>query len=400
MHSSGAKRTSAYTTPSAARSCGALVGDPLDRVAVLHHADGVGERLEVEHEVVALGAPVEPRRRGRRRRSSAARGSRTRRPARSTVAGRSAAVEVVVQQHLGQRRDASCRRRRDSRGDSPRAVAAACRPGAAASSTSGSRRPRRCSGASRRGGCVGERLTSLQWGSRPWSTTSVPAGTSSGHQLVGRRRQRGACRARSNSVPSSSVSPARLKTLRSAVRWPPGRGPQAAVVERGVLDGEPEPGDGHRVGVEERRVLVAADLAADVRLLEDVHALQGQRVGEADVGGDVGQLGRCSVNRSKTGSRSCIAWPILLMLSSLACASVAVLVERLLLEEAPDAGAGGEELAGADPLLFVGGEDRAVLARVRSRRRSRRPAGRSSSHAARSTKPGTTRKPSRWYCSI
>ena len=40
---------------------GALEGDALDRVAVLHHADGVGERLEVEHQVVALGAPVEPR---------------------------------------------------------------------------------------------------------------------------------------------------------------------------------------------------------------------------------------------------------------------------------------------------------------------------------------------------
>ena len=40
---------------------GALEGDPLDRVVILHHADGVGERLEVEHQVVALGATVEPR---------------------------------------------------------------------------------------------------------------------------------------------------------------------------------------------------------------------------------------------------------------------------------------------------------------------------------------------------
>ena len=39
---------------------GALVGDPLDGVTVLHHADRVGERLEVEDEVVALGAAVEP----------------------------------------------------------------------------------------------------------------------------------------------------------------------------------------------------------------------------------------------------------------------------------------------------------------------------------------------------
>ena len=39
---------------------GALERHPLDRVLVLHHADRVGERLEVEHEVVALGPAVEP----------------------------------------------------------------------------------------------------------------------------------------------------------------------------------------------------------------------------------------------------------------------------------------------------------------------------------------------------
>ena len=40
---------------------GALGGHADDGVAVLHHADGVRERLQVEHEVVALGAAVEPR---------------------------------------------------------------------------------------------------------------------------------------------------------------------------------------------------------------------------------------------------------------------------------------------------------------------------------------------------
>ena len=38
----------------------ALERHTLDRVTVLHHADGVRERLEIEHEVVALGAAVEP----------------------------------------------------------------------------------------------------------------------------------------------------------------------------------------------------------------------------------------------------------------------------------------------------------------------------------------------------
>ena len=39
---------------------GALVRHPLERVGMLHDADRVGERLEVEHQVVALGAAIEP----------------------------------------------------------------------------------------------------------------------------------------------------------------------------------------------------------------------------------------------------------------------------------------------------------------------------------------------------
>jgi len=38
----------------------ALERDPLDGVAMLHHADGVRERLEIEDEVVAFGAAVKP----------------------------------------------------------------------------------------------------------------------------------------------------------------------------------------------------------------------------------------------------------------------------------------------------------------------------------------------------
>ena len=68
--------------------------------------------------------------------------------------------------------------------------------------------------------------------------------------------------------------------------------PQAPVLERGVLDGEPEADDAERLGVQERGVLVAADLAADVRLLEDVHRLDRQRVSHPDRRGDVGKLGR------------------------------------------------------------------------------------------------------------
>ena len=38
----------------------ALKGNALDGVAFLHHGAGVSERLEVKHQVVALGALVEP----------------------------------------------------------------------------------------------------------------------------------------------------------------------------------------------------------------------------------------------------------------------------------------------------------------------------------------------------
>ena len=82
---------------------GALEGDPLDGVLVLHHADRVGERLEVQHEVVALGAAVEPVGEvvdvGRRQ------------PVVAELAGQldhrgrpHAAVEVVVEQRLGRPR--------------------------------------------------------------------------------------------------------------------------------------------------------------------------------------------------------------------------------------------------------------------------------------------------------
>ena len=39
---------------------GALAGDPDERVLGLHHPDGVGERLEVQPQVAAVGAGVEP----------------------------------------------------------------------------------------------------------------------------------------------------------------------------------------------------------------------------------------------------------------------------------------------------------------------------------------------------
>ena len=79
---------------------GALVGDPLDRIVVLHHADRVGERLEIQHQVVALGAPVEP---GREVVDVGGRQILVSELLREFDDGRGAdtAVEVVVEQRLG-----------------------------------------------------------------------------------------------------------------------------------------------------------------------------------------------------------------------------------------------------------------------------------------------------------
>ena len=141
------------------------------------------------------------------------------------------------------------------------------------------------------------------------------------------------------------------------------RRPQAPVLERRVLDREPEPGDRHRVGVEERRVLVTADLAADAGLLEDVHALQHERVGQPEIGRHRGQLGRV---REALEDRIEIVHgvPDLVDAELLRLAQGAGVVERLLLEEAPRGGAARQELAVAHPFLLLGGEDGALGGRL------------------------------------
>src|SRR2546428_4881842 len=63
-------------------------------------------------------------------------------------------------------------------------------------------------------------------------------------------------------------------------------GPNTAVLFRGVFDREPETRDAWRLCVKERRVLMASDLAADIRLFEDVHRLQEQRLDVTQTGAD------------------------------------------------------------------------------------------------------------------
>ena len=108
---------------------------------------------------------------------------------------------------------------------------------------------------------------------------------------------------------------------------------------------------------------MATDLAADVRLLEDVHRLQCQRVDEAEVGGDLGEPGL-------VGEPLELVVEVVLGVADLVDAQflrlrqVAVGTERILLEEAPHGRPAGQELTVRHPFLLVGGEHRADLARL------------------------------------
>ena len=78
---------------------GALLRDALERVLRLHHADGVVERLEVEHEVLAGGALGEPR--GQLGLVGGGQAGVARLPRQLDHRGRpQTAVEVVVEEHL------------------------------------------------------------------------------------------------------------------------------------------------------------------------------------------------------------------------------------------------------------------------------------------------------------
>ncbi len=151
-----------------------------------------------------------------------------------------------------------------------------------------------------------------------------------------------------------------LEDLAQRPAVPTRLGPQAAVVERGVLDGEPEAGDGDGIGVQERGVLVTADLAADARLLEDVHRLQGQRIDQTDVCGDLGDV-------RVVGEPLELVVEVVLRVADLVDAQLlrlrqlAIGAECLLLEEAPGARSAREELTVGDALLLVRGEDGSFL---------------------------------------
>ena len=71
--------------------------------------------------------------------------------------------------------------------------------------------------------------------------------------------------------------------------------PQAAVVERRVLERQPQPEARVRVGAQEARVLMGRHLAADPRLLEDVHRLDEVRPLPAELVHERAHLARLRV---------------------------------------------------------------------------------------------------------
>mmetsp|Transcript_18066 Transcript_18066/g.43126 ORF Transcript_18066/g.43126 Transcript_18066/m.43126 type:complete len:275 (+) Transcript_18066:542-1366(+) len=144
-----------------------------------------------------------------------------------------------------------------------------------------------------------------------------------------------------------------------------GLGPQAAVVQRGVFQREPEGGDRDRVAVEEAGVLVPAHLAADARLLEDEHALPDLRPAQAHAGRHLAQrlaLGEGAEDWVEVVHRVAD----LVDRQFLGHAQPALLIEGLLLEKATHLVAAVEEVVVDMALLFFGREDRALLAGVES----------------------------------
>ena len=86
---------------------GALAGHARERLGRLHHADRVGERLEVQDQVLAVGAAGHPRLELVRVGRSAARRSRSRRRARRSCAGRTPPSRWSCKRTLGIARQAA-----------------------------------------------------------------------------------------------------------------------------------------------------------------------------------------------------------------------------------------------------------------------------------------------------
>jgi len=139
--------------------------------------------------------------------------------------------------------------------------------------------------------------------------------------------------------------------------------PHAAVLDRGVLEREPEADAALGCRVQEAAVLVAMHLAADARLLEDVHRLDQQRPRQADRPGDPGEP---RIAREPVEHRVEIVQGVadLVQRQLLGLAQPPLGVEGVGLEEEADLVAGFEEVAVAAVALVVGAENRGDARRV------------------------------------
>src|SRR5215510_10606914 len=139
--------------------------------------------------------------------------------------------------------------------------------------------------------------------------------------------------------------------------------PHTTVLLRGVIEREPEPRDARRFGVKERRVLMAGDLAADIRLFEDVHRLQDQRFGVAQIAAD-----RRQPRLPRKGVEDLVEIvqrvPDFIDRALLGVSQAAVGSESLFFKKEADLVAGVEKVIVAHAGLLASRKDRGAASRV------------------------------------
>src|SRR5260370_26973016 len=141
---------------------------------------------------------------------------------------------------------------------------------------------------------------------------------------------------------------------------------QAAIVAIGIVESDPQAGDRDGPGVEVRRILVPSDFGADLRLLEEVHRLQQQRLHQAQC---PCQRGQSRLARNAVEDRI----EIVQRMADLVQRQRHRLVGRSLFEEEADGATRLLEIAIAGVALVARRKDRAHWARVEARHQLRRP---------------------------
>src|SRR5262245_17179770 len=151
-----------------------------------------------------------------------------------------------------------------------------------------------------------------------------------------------------------------MKALTQRTAMGARQGHQTAIFAVGIIERDPQAGDGDGRGVDIGRVLVPADLRADVRLLEEVHGLQELRLGKTE---------RCCQLRDPRLARAAVEHRIEVVqgMADLVQSQRHGLVRRLLLEEEADGAAGLLEVAVLGMTLVAGREDCADRARIEAR---------------------------------